>query len=304
VRELDIAGIKDALAAIKRDEAGFSRITQARRRSRSSDVRGETSVSRDRLADFFSAEDRSFRSGIASRLKARDLLATGTRPAEPVYARVEKPFLIWAYRLGGPASFLEDPHYEPLNSSATFYTRWSEDGIGPTDEIVFYFLWVNETGGDAVVNVESHLMPKGTAEVYCNERWIPVFGGGFGETKLTMEANLKVLEWWNQPPTSPLQQSGQTSDVLELVMQGKFPLTNWGAHLGGVSQVIAGTYYLHYDGFHVPADATAVFEVSLRMHYYCDTGWCEVNFRDPPESGVVCPYVEIEALTAPQMLMG
>ena len=47
-----------------------------------------------------------------------------------------------------------------------------------------------------------------------------------------MNAGLKVLEWWNQPPTSPLQQSGQTSEVLKLVMDGKWPLTNWGAHLG------------------------------------------------------------------------
>lgn len=232
MREGDTAGMKDALAAIKRDEADFSRITQEeRRRGRGSDLPREA-MSRERLSDFFAAKDRAFRNGVANRLKARDLLATGALPTEPVHVTLDKPFLIWAFRFGRPINILDDTHIEPLNSWAKFYTRVDDDGIGPMDEIVFYFLWVNETGGDAVVNVASHLMPKGRCEVYCNERWIPVFGGGFGETHLTMNAGLKVLEWWNQPPTSPLQQSGQTSEVLKLVMDGKWPLTNWGAHLG------------------------------------------------------------------------
>ena len=72
-------------------------------------------------------------------------------------------------------------------------------------------------------------------------------------------------------------------------------------HGNGSAWPLSGSYQVDYDGFCVPADAVAVFEVSLRMHYSGESGSCEVNFHDPTESALVCPYV---ALTAPLLMSG
>jgi hypothetical protein len=76
---------------------------------------------------------------------------------------------------------------------------------------------------------------------------------------------------------------------------------HWGAWLGGESWPLSGSHHVHYDGFRVPADAVVVFEVLLRMRYGGDDGSCEVNFHDPAESALVCPYV---ALTPPLLMSG
>ena len=128
-----------------------------------------------------------------------------------------------------------------------------------------------------------------------------VGGGPFGESRLSIDAELKLLELWNQPATQPLQQPGQVDEVLRLSVAGRFLLAQWGATLGGESWPLSGSHHLYYNGFRIPADAVAVFEVSLRMSYSGETGWCEVNFHDPTESALVCPYV---ALTTPLVMSG
>jgi hypothetical protein len=172
---------------------------------------------------------------------------------------------------------------------------------------VFYFLWQNETGSDAVVNVESQLMLTGTCSAYAEGRVTPWFmgllteGELFGHSELWIEVELKLLEWWNQPATQPIRQPGELAEIFHRRVQSRFTFTQWGAQLGGEWWPLSGSHQVHYDGFLVPADAVAVFEVSLRMRYGGDDGSCEVNFHDPAESALVCPYV---ALTPPLLMSG
>jgi hypothetical protein len=248
MRDSDVSEIKDALAAIKREEARLSEIRQGRRQSgRLSEIRREAQGQRAQLSDFFASEDEAFRKRMSSRLKAHDLLATPATPGKPFYTRLETPFLIWAFRNGVTVTILDDTHIEPLNSWAKFRTRWKhQEQLGPTDEIVFYFLWQNETGSDAVVNVESQLMLNGTCSAYAEDRLIPpifslfVGGGPWAWSRLTLNAELKLLEWWNQPATQPLRHPGQLREVAELSAEGGFTLAEWGARLGGESWTLSG----------------------------------------------------------------
>jgi hypothetical protein len=308
MRSSDVSEIKDALAALKR-EARLSDIRQGQRhRGPLSEIQREAQGQRERLSDFFASEDEALRKGLSSRLKGHDLLAPPAPPQKPFYTRLETPFLIWGFRKGVTSPILDDTNLEPLNSWVKFRTRWQhEEQIGPTDEVVFYFLWPNETGSDAVVNIESLLMLTGTCSAYAESGLFPWFGnllvGGelFGYSRLRIEAELKVWEFWNQPATQPLRQPGQLTEVLDRSVEGGFTLAEWGARLGGESWPLSGSYHLHYDGFRAPADALTVFEVLLRMRYGGQSGSCEVNFYDPAESALVCPYV---ALTAPPLMYG
>jgi hypothetical protein len=309
MRDSDLSAIKDRLAAIKREEARLLDGRRGRRQNgRLSEIRREAHRRRAQLSDFFTHEDEAFREGVSGRLKAYDLLATPVPPGKPINARLETPFLIWAFRNGVTVTILDEAHIEPLNSWAKFGTRWQhEGGIGPHDEVVFYFLWQNETSSDAVVNVESQLMMNGTCSAYAESRLIPLIGkaylglGVWDESKLSLDAELKLLEWWHQPATQPLRQPGQLRDVLDVGVSGGFTLAQWGARLGGESWTLSGSHHVYYDRFYIPADAVAIFEVSLRMQYSGDSGWSEVNFHDPTQAALVCPYV---ALTSPLLVTG
>jgi hypothetical protein len=310
MRDADISDMRDALAALKREDARVAKIRQGRRRGgRLAEFRRETQSQLTGFSEVFASEETAFRGGVSSRLKAHDLLASPGLPATPIYTRLEKPFLIWAFRDGRPIGILDETHIEPLNSWARFRTRWQQQGvIGPKDEVVFYFMWQNDTPGDAVVDVESHLLLNGSCWAYAESGWIPPIWWGtgtFGEMELGIDAELKLLEWWNQPASQPLQQPAQSVEIAELRVEGGFTLGSWGAKLGGEARTLLGSHYLHYNGFLVPAGAVAVFEVSLRMHYGgFNGGSCEVDFLEPARSSLVCPYVELATQSAPLSVDG
>ena len=309
MREGELSDLKEAIAAFKREETrpsdtGHQRL-QVRRLSR---LRPGEKQENGFLSDLFTAEGSAFRSGVAGRIGAHELRAVPVQPGLPIYTRIETPFLIWAFRNGGAANFLGDTHIEPLNSSARFQTMWRHvQIIGPTDQVVFYFMWQNDTGQDAVVNVESYLMLMGSCEIAAHDSWWPGIywdGGNVGESYLSLDADLKLLEWWNQPATQPLRQPSQSREVFRERIDGRFKLWNFfsgKATIGYPTWPLAGAYYLRYDGFRIPEGAVVLFEVSLAMHYGGHNGHCAVNFEEPPGASLICPYVELEALQEPMV---
>ena len=275
--EAGLSDMKDTLFSIKREK-------QAR------NARGP---------EIFDAASKAFRNGVAGRLKARDLLAAGVIPAGPAPVTLDSPFLIWAFRNGGPANIHSDTHIEPLNSWARFMSQWKQGGsfLGH-DEVDFFFLWQNDTGSDAVVDVESQLMLAGRSSVFADSGlvWSPFWGQGtIGNSRLRIESELTLLEWWNQPPTQPLQQPGQQHEVVDMSADGGWILLGSG---NGDSLWLSGSHHGHYDMFLVPAGAVAVFEVSLNMYYSGFKGEGSVDFQTANES-LSCPYVQLTVPTLP-----
>jgi hypothetical protein len=86
------------------------------------------------------------------------------------------------------------------------------------DQLNFYFLWQNDTGGDAVVNVSSDVMLNGSCEALAKSTFFipsPFWGQGtIGTAKMSLGLELSLLEWWNQPPSKPVRQPGQDEDVI------------------------------------------------------------------------------------------
>jgi hypothetical protein len=242
----------------------------------------------------------AFRRGVANFRKATDVLGHLHVPSTPVIERIDTAFLIWT-RFGiGTGNILVDSHTEALNNWATIRRKAKDDDayIGG-DELNFYFLWQNTTGADAVVNVSSYLALNGWCQLHAESSWFwaPDWAGGglIGDAHVAFDAVLTLFEWWNQPPTEPLPQVGQRQGVLDESISG-----GWSGVSPGQTRTLlpSGNYHLNYDTFFVPRNGVAVFEVGLQLEY---DGWnSSVNIDFASEDLLVlCPYVQVELLTAP-----
>jgi hypothetical protein len=231
------------------------------------------------------------RHGAENRRKALELVASLGQAYTTT--RLSTPFLIWALRDWFDATnILMDTHIEPGNNWAKIYSEYKrewDDGFWHQDELIFYFFWQNDTGQDAVVNVSSYLLLNGRCEVNAYAGW---YWGG--ESTLHLDAQLSLLEWWNQPPTEPLWQRDQRQNVMTLSASSGWREISPGETK---SKLVCDPYYLHYDLFWVPRGGAAVFEVSLNLGYsevYQGRVMVDFNYDDYQ---VVCPYLDLEVLT-------
>jgi hypothetical protein len=272
---VDVSKMKTALSAFEQ-----------RRRNQKSNPRGN-----------FASAEANFRRGMESRKQALGLLSVKPdKPFAPAYLTLDAPFLIWALRDGTEASnILVDSHIEPMNSWARISFR-EQGSISADQRVNFYFLWRNDVGSDVAVNVTSYLMLTGFCEISASHGWVwtPFWGAStIGHCDLTVSAELIVLEWWNEPPTEPLKESGQSQDVLTLSASG-----GWGFLSPGETrnQYLSDNYHVNYDTFAIPRDSVAVFEVSLVASYMGYKGMVFVDFASYDGARILCPYVQLEVV--------
>jgi hypothetical protein len=243
----------------------------------------------------------AFRRGIADRLEATRLLSSIGAPFTPEQITLDTPFLIWALRDGMEASnILVDSQIVKGGSWAKISSSVKTDGqIGADDTVNFYFLWQNFTGQPAVVNVESFLMLDGscTADGHGGWIWTPLWGTNtFGSAILNVNANLSLLEWWNQPPTTPLQEPGQTQNVVNLDSEGSWK--GWGTS-NSTTQAVSSNYHVYYDTFYIPQDGVALFEVGVEVEFGGINGEGSADFATDPFI-IICPHLQLEISTTPQ----
>jgi len=242
----------------------------------------------------FAPAKAAFQSGMASHARARGLLTVKPdRPFAPGFVTLKAPFLIWALRDATEASqILVDSHIEPMNSWARISFR-DEGTISADQRVNFYFLWRNDVGADVVVDVSTYLMLNGFCEVHASHGWIwtPFWGAStIGQCDMTVNAELTVLEWWNEPPTEPLREPGQLQEVVTLSANG-----GWGFASAGQtrSEFVSNNFHLYYDTFAIPRDSVALFEVSLVANYVGYKGMVSVDFASYDGAMILCPSVEL-----------
>ena len=156
----------------------------------------------------------AFRSAVDDQRNILGRLASSA--ATPAVSQVvlDAPFLIWPSPYTTDV-FFDDYHIEPWNSWAKFKFN-SQGGLG-LQEIIFYFLWENSTDKDVVINVDSWLMLNGYGQVNIPGNW-------FDDelASMSISGSLGLLEWWNQPPTSPPMQPDQFQTTVNLTLQKGF----------------------------------------------------------------------------------
>jgi len=189
-------------------------------------------------------------------------LASAT--AAPTHEQLGPPFLIWP-TLG---VFFDD--YDLAQRWARI-TVDSSKTIGH-EELGFYYLWQNPSDSNAVINVVADMVLTGFCSVESDGGFFP----GDRRSRLNLFVRLRPWEWWNQPPTLPLEQVSQSEHVLELS-------TNTGgfmAHNATDSESVLSVNELRYDSFLVPPHGVVVLEVLLDVLYSTgtDSGSIHVDF--------------------------
>lgn len=128
-----------------------------------------------------------------------------TTVGSPVLELLNKPFLIWPTN----SVDLEESEIVPSNSWAKFRVQTEGHFYG---DVKFYYLWSNPRDKFVVINVDGYVIFNGYGFVGAGGGLFP--GDRYGQ--VLVDGRLDILEWWNQPPTSPYLQPDQTARVLSL----------------------------------------------------------------------------------------
>ncbi len=221
---------------------------------------------------------------VASRRKALDALTAST--FKPVVENLDSPFLIWAT----PANILTDSQIEPFASRAKFF--FQSTARSGTRQLDFYYLWRNPVDRFAVINIDGYLVLNGFCRAGENGGFLP----GDRRTSISLTTKMVPLEWWNQPPTSPLFQSSQSEVVLAFSASG-------GGGFGDVGAIETRTLSrssgLGYNFFMIPPNGVTVIKYSLIASFSRGSngsGSVIVDF-DSGAFRVMSPFVTIQILT-------
>jgi len=245
------------------------------------------------------AREKTFRQGLASQREALELLARPpVLPFTPYYLFLDTPFLIW--EIPHPdLDLLQDSHVESFGS----WVRVNVDYKTGSNQtwFTFYYSWMNESAFPAAVNVYTGLTFNGDCSVTAASG---VFSGD--KCNLTIDAELQLLEWWNEPVASPLGQSSQNQNVLYLEATGPtLPESFWktdDSHSQSFDHVPVN---LSYQMFRIPPKSVAVFEVSAHFTFGFTSGG--LNLSDAISADfastelnylIMCPFITLEVLSA------
>jgi hypothetical protein len=285
-----------------------------------SELRSHFQQQKAAVAKHSSAERDAFRHAVELGYEATQHLANRPRPADVGFGGLSSvvtlttPFLIWEWPHPSPDQ-LRDYNIQALNSYAKILVdipvnSFDNDSGSDSREFSFFFYWPNETGYLAIVQVFSVLSLNGACELAANAG---VFSGD--KMELWLDAWLYPIQYWLPvPPGGDLRNLRLQGDPLQH-QQALNDLTAEGGHIfGGAGYAHAtfpatpyGLSYGSYGGVTIPANATAVFEVTLTVKYQ----WSGNTLPDEIKADfadnnlhyyVGCPLVVLQFLTAPPVM--
>jgi hypothetical protein len=155
------------------------------------------------------------------------------------------------------------------------------------DSVSFGFVWQNPRDELAVVNVTAFLVFNGSCTVSSDGGFIVIENF----SRLWVDAELGIHELWNDPPTSPVAQPGQSWGVLSL-----FCDSSGIAAPGNIDgQDVNRGLSVGFDQLVVPPKGTVMLEVTCNLSWNIHSGQTQSNFsfRD---SRLSCPGVLIGIL--------
>ena len=222
-------------------------------------------------------------------------------PFTPYSIFLNEPFLIWENPHPN-LSILKDWHIVPFFSDAEVQVDYTHGG--DNTYFTFYYFWENEAEVSAVIDVTSVLIFNGDCVVSAQ-------GGVFSSDScyLDIGASLTLLEWWNNPPTSPLYQTTQNTSVVNLSVSGPtFPEYLWENSASASQALDYQLAYVSYDKFLIPPLSSAVFEVNATFnfdftsggYYLSDIIWGNFAPGKQPYK-IMNPWLEIDVLQGGEM---
>jgi hypothetical protein len=109
---------------------------------------------------------------------------------------------------------------------------------------------------------------------------------------ITLRWELKLYEWWNQPPTFPLGEASQTTQILYLDAESPWILDK--AENTKYEWVFNG-YDVKRSSLAVPPNGVVVFEVSLLSGTWIFGGGTVDIEIEGGDYSILCPFLQFEA---------
>jgi hypothetical protein len=213
------------------------------------------------------ANQRILSTAAAQRLKPFHDLANVATLGSPQYELINTPFLIWPTN----SVDLEQSEIIPANSFAKFRASIGS-GKGFQGDVKFFYLWSNPRSTFAVINVNGYVIFNGHLFVGCGGGIFP----GNRSASATAKGSLQILEWFNQPPTSPPEQADQAVVAAQLKVRAD--------GFSEVGAIDAKDLFRGFDLRHtmmvVPPLATLVFQViaAVSLGTGSDSGNANADF--------------------------
>src|SRR5262249_50145610 len=155
-------------------------------------------------------------------------------------------------------------------------------------ELNFSFVWQNPSDRFALANVDGYLILSGFCQAGSDGGFFP----GDRQSSLTIDVRLDILETWNQPPTSPLPQFGQSQNAITLKTDtggfgdpGAIEFTN-----------LFRGYDLRYELFIVEPNGIAVFNTTVAVSFGNSDGTIIADFSNG-ELHVMSPFVLVAVVS-------
>lgn len=151
---------------------------------------------------------------------------------------------------------LSSTHIGPQQNTLEF--QLDTQNADGTEAVSFGFLWQNPRDKYVVVNVDGYLVLNGICQAIAR--------GGLvedGSSRLSITSTLNIHELWNDPPTSPVSQPGQSQSALELFADA----TGWFYDSQINDATLFRGYDLQYELFLLPPNGVALFEVGCSLYY-------------------------------------
>jgi hypothetical protein len=253
------------------------------------ELRSALEKEKSKSAEAFSALNASLRRGIENQVKA--LQAIDSKPF------IITPITLWTAQIfADPAGMLVNSGAEPGNNWAkAFLFENADTGTGPDGSdsihasVFFYFFWQNQSDYLAVLNANSGLAVQGT----CQAATFPDFLSG-GSSSIGLYARLSAYV-------------GGGDIYVENQIGREIAASSWPVVLGGSAasdqlEFVGGfPYPLSISHVWVESGQYVVFEVRLFASYKISGGSISLDFSEG-DNQVMCPFLNIELLTAPTVV--
>ena len=139
-----------------------------------------------------------------------------------------------------------------------------------------------------LTNIASHLTINGVWEV---DAACDVLVPGLNFAFIASYAKLRIVEFWNQPPSSPRTENAQFASVVDdLKVEGGLCLTD-SPQTSKREWVINKNYGVKYSSLEVPPKGVALFEMRLVTQTQIFGGPCLADVK----SSILCPFLQFKS---------
>jgi hypothetical protein len=186
---------------------------------------------------------------------------------------------------GEPSTILTASHIQARNNTAQIHYLNDPAKFG-TVNAGFHFWFENSSLKPVLLsNIASRLVITGvwTVFAYCTTSPLQV-----NEIFVTSGANLRIVQFWHRPPSSPPQEEGQFVEVASLVADGGWCATDSPGHQKR-EWISNNSYDPKYSSLEIPSKGVVLFDVNLSATTITSDSNIAVIL-----ASIACPFVQFE----------